>query len=343
MRLATVRVLICFAMVLLAGCGEPATPSQAGTDGRAAGPGDTGALVQVILQTDWYPQPEHAGFYLASLAGWYREAGLDVEIRPGANAGGIPQLVATGRVEFAIGTGDNLFVAQSRGIPLVGLFPYFQHDPQCVMFHPSSGVRTLADLDGRRVMVNPGGAHVAWLQHSLGIRLQLIPLDFSLARFLADPEFVQQCFVTSEPWYVAQKGVTPGVLPLSSSGFDPYRLVYANAAYVAANPEVVRAFIAASLRGWQAYADGDAERVHARIAELNPGQSMPYMAWTREQMAAHGLIHGDPARGEALGRISRTRLADLGGQLQQIGLMPAPPDLDESFAFHLLPDGLVTE
>jgi len=336
---ACARWLLALLLIHASGCGDAGSSAE-NAPAQSAAPSDT-PLVKVILQTDWYPQPEHGGFYLADLAGWYEEVGLDVEIRPGANPGSIPQLVAGNQVQFALGTSDNLIVARGRGVPLIGLFPYFQHDPQCVMFHRESGIRTLADLDGRRVMVNPGATYVAWLQQSLGIRLQLIPLDYSIARFLSDPTFIQQCFLTSEPWYVKQEGIEAGVLPLSSSGFDPYRVVYANADWVANNPTHARAFIAASLRGWRAYADGDTVRVHAVIAELNPGQSLPFMAWTREQMAQFQLIDGNPDRNETLGRVSRARVQDLVQQLITLGLLDSELAADDAFALDLLPPELV--
>ena len=40
-------------------------------------------LTPVTLQTDWYPQPEHGGFYDAQIRGYYKDEGLDVTILPG--------------------------------------------------------------------------------------------------------------------------------------------------------------------------------------------------------------------------------------------------------------------
>ena len=329
---------LCILMPLLQGaCGQAGDAATAPAPDIAAGP----ALLPVILQTDWYPQPEHAGFYYARHAGYYREAGLEVDIRPGANFTNIPQLVATNRVQFAVGTSDNMIMAISRGIPLLGLFPYFQHDPQCVMFHQSSGIRSLSDLDGRTVMLNPAAAYVQYLQKTLGIRLQLIPLDYSLARFLGDPQFVQQCFVTSEPYYVAKQGVEPGVLPLSSSGFDPYRLVYTNQAFAQAHPDQVRGFVEASLRGWRDYMASDGQQTHAEIGALNSQQSMDYMAWTKAEMQRHSLVSGYADRQEALGLVRSSRLREHVAQLQALDLLGGPVDPERVFALEHLPEALV--
>src|SRR5258708_8847147 len=84
MRLFIAAAIGSLAALCVAGCGRPAssgaTPSEA-----PAVPG----LRRVVLQTDWFPQAEHGGFYQALAKGFYREAGLTVEIRPGGNAVGI--------------------------------------------------------------------------------------------------------------------------------------------------------------------------------------------------------------------------------------------------------------
>ncbi len=317
--------LLCL-VLLLGACGD-------GADRAATG--EAAQLTRVVLQTDWYAQPEHAGFYQAQLDGLYADVGLDVEIRPGANISNVPQMVATGRIDFAVGTTDNMFMAASRGAPLVALFPYFQHDPQCVMFHASNDIETLADLDGRVVMINPGAAYVQYLQKALQIKPQLVPLDYGLARFLADPEFIQQCFVTSEPYYVAQQGVEAEVLRLSSSGFDPYRVVYTNQRMLTESPDIVRAFVSASLAGWSSYQSGDGQAVHAHLQTLNPQQTPEFAAWTKQAIAKYQLIDGAREQGEGLGHFDRARLQTHLEHLEAIDLLDSKLDLDAVVAFDL--------
>jgi len=324
-RPATLHGLLLLLCLLLAGCGETQQAPVAEGSG----------LSEVVLQTDWYAQPEHAGFYTAWQQGMYSDAGIDVDIRPGANMNNVPQMVATGRIEFAVGTTDNLFMAISRGAPLIALFPYFQHDPQCVMVHASSGVETLNDLDGRVLMINPGAAYVQYMREALNIRPQLVPLDYSLARFLGDPEFAQQCFVTSEPYYVAQQGVEARILPLSGSGFDPYRIVYTNRAFYEANKELVEAFTRASLSGWRAYAASDGVEVHQLLMQRNPQQTEAFTAWTKNAIHEYELITGRADAGEYLGRFDRDRVALHLQQLQDIDLLDAPLDLERIVAWDL--------
>src|SRR5258707_1115815 len=130
--------------LVLPGCRRNATPAPA-----SVGPA---ALTKVTLQTDWYAEPEHGGFYQALIKGYYREAGLDVEIIQGGPATRPQQVVATGQADFALGRSDDVIVWATRGVPLVMVGALMQRDPQALMFHSESGIRTFKDLDGRNIM-----------------------------------------------------------------------------------------------------------------------------------------------------------------------------------------------
>jgi len=324
------------AVLALAGCGgDTSAPAEPG--------GGKPAPMKVVLQTDWYAQPEHGGFYQAVAKGYYADEGLDVEIRPGANVNAIPQLVAMDRVQFSVGAIETMFIYRSRGIPLVSLFPYFQHDPQCVMFHAESGIKTLQDLDGREVMFNPGLVYVDFLQQALGLDIHMIPMDWSLARFMQDEQFVQQCFLTNEPIMVNRQGGEAQVIPLSESGFDPYRHVYTSEQFIAEHPDLVRGFIRASLRGWKEFMTGDPTPAFALITASNPQQERDLMEEILEQMRAYNLTEGNAANGEALGQYNKARLRRVLVQLEEIGLLDGPVALEESVAFDLLPPELVVD
>lgn len=299
-------------------------------------------LTSVIVQTDWYAQPEHGGFYQALAKGFYEEEGLQVEIRPGANLNGIPQLVATNRVNFAIGAIETILIYRSRNIPLVSMFPYFQHDPQCVLFHQESGIETLMDLDGREIMFQADNLYLYFIE-AMGIEYQLLPMDWGLARFMSDKEFVQQCFLTSEPLTVKRNGVTPGFIPLSQTGFDPYRHVYTSERQIAEDPATVAAFTRASIKGWKDFMENDPTPGLELIMVNNPQQNVEHMLETLEQMKLYSMTEGDVEKGEELGQYNKARLRKVMTQLEGAGLFDGPVLLEESVAFDLLPEHLLVD
>ncbi len=299
-------------------------PAAAAAGGRA--------LTRVVLQTDWYAEPEQGGFYEALALGYYRDAGLDVDIRQGSPTIVPQQAVATGRADFGIGRSEFVIIDASQGIPLVMVGAMMQRDPQAIMVHRGSGIRSLRDLNGRTIMAVPGSPFIAIMEDLLHIKVGIVPSDFGMSRFLADPQFVQQCFITNEPYYVRQRGARVRVLPVSDCGFSPYRIWYTRRSFLHRHPGIVRAFSAATIRGWREYIAGDPGPADARIAALNPKMDPAFMAYSRHAMQSYRLVAGDPSAGEALGRIDPRRIEAEIRQLAQAGLLSGPVTVPEVFA-----------
>ena len=324
------RLLLATTTLAFAGCGEKtAAPPAAG------GPKP---LTKVTLQTDWYAQPEHGGFYQALAKGYYREAGLDVTIdQGGPNTMGGPRLLK-GDIQFSIARSDDVIVTVSRGLPVVMVGALMQRDPQAIMFHTSSGIHGFKDLDGRNIMTTPAANFIPIMEKKYGIKISITPLDFGLSRFMADPNFVQQCFITNEPYYVRKQGADIGILLLSDSGFSPYRVWFTSKKFAAEHPDVVRAFTAASIRGWRDYIEGDHVAADRLIGAENRQMLPEFIAYSVGAMKEYKLPAGDPAKGETYGQIKAERIAEQIRQLVEIGVLETPLKVEDVFDPSFLPD-----
>jgi NitT/TauT family transport system substrate-binding protein len=292
-----------------------------------SGPKEENGLTKVTLQTDWYAQAEHGGFYQALAEGYYEEVGLDVTINPGGPNALVTQRIATGNADFGIGRSDDIILHASRGLPLLIVGALMQHDPQALLFHEESGIKTFEDLDGRTVMATPGSLFIEFLQRRYDITINITPLDYGMSRFLADKEFIQQCFITNEPYYVDKEGANSATLLIADSGFDPYRVIYANRAFAQKNPEVVKAFVAASIRGWESYMAGPREKAHEIIRTANPKMTEDFMAYSISAMDKFELISGSGPE-QATGLIVHSRIVDTMNQMKEAGLIEEPLDPD---------------
>jgi NitT/TauT family transport system substrate-binding protein len=280
-------------------------------------------LRTVTLQTDWFPQAEHGGFYQALAKGFYREAGLAVELLPGGPGAGINLRVAKGQADFGMNRSDDLIVAASQGLPVVMVAAVLQHDSQVLLVHAASPVKTLEDLAGRTVTASIGMAWIPWLKKSRGIEFALRPQTYGLVGFFSDPEAIQQGLVTNEPYLAREKGVAIRTLPLRAAGLDVYHTIFCRRELARAEPEVVRAFVAASIRGWQDYLEGDPAPAHALILERNAHMTRAFLEFSRDEMRVRGLVRGEAARGEAIGRIELQRIRDQIDKLSQLKILGA--------------------
>lgn len=302
------RGVICLlALAALAGCGRKA-PAGGSPAGQAA-------ARKTVLQTDWFPQAEHGGFYQALAKGFYREAGLDMELWPGGPGAGIKLKVAKGEADFGMNRSDDIILSASRGLPLVMVMASMQHDPQALMVHASSPVRTFKDLEGRTVVANVSMTWIPYIQKKYGLRFELRQNTYGLGEFLANPNVIQQCLVTNEPFFARQNGREVRTVSLAESGYDCYPAVFCRRELIRNSPETVRAFVAASIRGWRDYLENDPAPAHQLILARNAQMTPELLKFSRDEMIRRRLIHGDPAKNEDIGQLSLPRLE---GEIQTL-------------------------
>ncbi len=313
MRFVSLANLILACTVLLGGCARPEPAVKAPV-----------ALRKVVFQSDWFPQAEHGGFYQALVKGYYREAGLDVEILPGGPGAAIKLSVAKGQADFGMYRSDDVIVAVGRGMPLVIVGAVLQHDPEALLVHAASPVKTLADLNGRSVIAPPSMTWIPYVKKKYGVNFDLRPLNYGLAIFLGDPDAIQQCMLTSEPYFAAQHGVKVRTIALSDSGYDSYHAIICRRALVRSNPETVKAFVAASIRGWHDYLEGDPAEANALILKRNNQMTAGQLEFSRKAMIDHALVSGDPAHAEHIGRSSLKRIQQQIDVLTEMKILEVP-------------------
>jgi NitT/TauT family transport system substrate-binding protein len=294
-------------------------------------------LTPVKLQTDWYPQAEHGGFYDAQIRGYYKDEGLDVTI-PGGPYANSDQALSTGAVQFAMGSSDHVLQVIGNGVPLVAIAATMQHDPQAVMVHRDSPIHSFQDLDGHAVAIRLGLS--TWFDY-LVKRYQLknvreVPATYSVANFLADPGYIQQIFVTSEPFFARQAGVQVRTMLISETGYDPYRVMVTSRAFLQQHPETVAKFVRASLRGWRDYLTHP-DDINAAIGKLNPAMSVPQMKFSYEALRDQHFITGDAPNGADLGRFDPARWESMYQQLLDLKLIAKPFDPAIAYTMQFMP------
>ena len=293
-------------------------------------------LTHITLQADWYPQPEHGGFYNALVRGYYKDEGLDVTIQPGGPYVTVEQQVASGAAQFGMGSSDNILEAVGDGQPLIGVAATMQSDPQGIMVRKESTIQSFADLNGHTVAVKAGST---WFEYVVK-RFQLnnvheIPAMMNVANFVADPQYIQQAFATSEPYFARQAGIETRVLLTSDAGYNPYRVMFTTRDYLQQHPEIVAKFVRASIQGWRDYLK-DPSEAHAAIAKLNPALNPDWMQFTWQELNAGHFVAGDDPTGMQVGQMDPKRWATMYDQLTDLKLIQKPFDPTTAYTLRFI-------
>ena len=260
-----------------------------------------------------------------------------MEILPGGPNAQVMTTVAVGRADLGMTNGDDVIVAVARGVPIKMVGAEMQRDPQGILFHVAHPLRSLPDLAGKTLMAGSGSTWLEVVRKKLGVKFNLIPLMGDLARFMSNPEFVQQCFVTNEPYFARQRGADVGALLIASETYEPYRVMFTGTDFLAKHPELVGKFVRASIHGWVDYLTGDPAPGNALIAAKRSDLPPEFMAYSIRAMNEYKLVAGDPAKGEFTGQLTAARLQKQIKLLQEVGVLDQPVAVNEVATFAFIP------
>jgi ABC-type nitrate/sulfonate/bicarbonate transport system substrate-binding protein len=240
------------------------------------------AADSVVLQLHGPVQFEFAGYYAALWKGFYRDAGLAVEIHPGGLSGKTPidpvRELTEGHAQFGTGNAQ-LVIRTAQGLPLVLVAPIFQESGAAVYYRADSDFSSPAALMKAKLGRLPASdildIELATALRTEGIdpaRIKSVNIDASqIVPALADKTIdasIGSAWMV--PWQAHERGIV-----LKSFNPANYRVEYYGDSlftlrrYAADNPDMVAKFRAATLKGWE-YALQHPDEIAGRLVSDPP-------------------------------------------------------------------------
>ena len=211
----------------------------------------TSGLRRVLLQLPRRHQMQFAGFYMAKELGFYREAGLDVEIRERVQDTSPVDQVIMGQAEF--GVSSLAMESCLHGMPLVALATLSQHSPFILLVPEHAGIRGVDDLVGRTILT-PNAALMFELEAMLAAG-GITPGEVALASLSPAVDLTSNqaffCHRCGLPDELEQRGIPFKVFHPRDYGVDIFgELLFTSRNLAQREPGVARAIREASRRGW---------------------------------------------------------------------------------------------
>ncbi len=276
------------------------------------------ALDKVALQLKWTHAFQFAGYYAAKEQGYYRDAGLDVNIVEAAPDTDTVRNVLEGKAQYGVGS-SGLLLERAAGKPVVALAVVFQQSPYEIYAAPN--IHKLSDLIGKRIMLEPQSQELQAYLKKEGVpleSLQLMPHSFDIDGLMQGKVAAISGYLSNEPYYFRQAQYPFQVFSPRSAGIDFYGdNLFTTEKELREHAERVKAFRAASMRGWQYAKEHRDEVISLILAKYSTQHSRDYLEYESNQMIP--LLRPDLIE---IGYMNPNRWRHIADTYADIGLLP---------------------
>jgi putative hydroxymethylpyrimidine transport system substrate-binding protein len=297
---------------------------------------EPGAPQRAALVLDFTPNAVHSGIYVALRRGYYRDAGVNLEVRAPSASTDAPKLLEAGRADFAILDIHDLGIARERGLNLVGVAAIVQRPLASVIARADGPVRRPRALEGRRVGVTGLPSDDAVVDSEVTAdggdpaKVDRVTIGFNAVADLAAGKVdAATGFWNAEAVALQRRGVPVRVFRVDRYGAPTYPELMLTTARSVLNrdPRLVRSVVSATTRGYRA-------TLHDPGAALNDLlASNPSLERTEQRAELRVLL---PAFAPA-GRLRSAVLVAWARWDLDHGILPRP--LGVAHAFSLGPAG----
>jgi putative hydroxymethylpyrimidine transport system substrate-binding protein len=336
LRIPAIALAVLALALLLASCGEKSEEVSGERQGFS-------------LTLDFYPNPDHAGIYMAQKRGYFEEAGLDVSIAAPSDPAAPVKQVAAGSTDLAITYEPEVALARDQGLDVVAVGALVNRPLTSLIWLKESGIKGVGDLKGKTVATAGIPYQDAFLKTILA-RVHLTPDDvkavnvgFGLIPALAggSAQAMLGGYSNVEGVDLRERGKAPVVTPVDQLGVPTYDelVLVTSRKKLEEDPEKFRLFLAALERGTAAAAESPGEATTA-ITEANPDLE-PKLA-AAEVKATLPLLSARTGD-QPYGYMDPKQWEAFAGWMRDNGLIESLPKAEELLDDGYLPSGEIPE
>ena len=222
-------------------------------------------LTKVTIQLSWFDQFQFAGYYMAKEQGFYKDAGLDVQILPFSLGMNIPKMVNDGDVDFAIGR-ENLILEKAKYPKIIALAAIFQATPLVLLTTKDSGIDSFNKFENKKLMrTKDDGSEVSIKAMLASSKIDVksiaqVEHSHNIYDLIDKKVDIISAYTSKAPYILQKEQIKYNIFYPKDYGFDMYSdFLITNIDKYNNDYNIVEKFKKASLKGWE-YAYNNIEK-----------------------------------------------------------------------------------
>jgi NitT/TauT family transport system substrate-binding protein len=315
-------IFVCLSFILLfTGCSSKENTPQA-TE-----------LTKIRLPMGYIPSVQYAPFYVAAENGYYADEGLEIEFDYKFETDGVA-LVGANELPFSLVSAEQVPLARAQGLPVVYVMSWWDEYPVAIAVNAESDIKELADLKGKKIGI-PGlfGASYVGLRallNAAGLKESDVTLDSigftQVEALVSGREDAVVIYANNEPFQLKANGYNARIFPVKDYAHLASNGIITNEKTIQENPELIRRFLRATLRGLEdtLAAPSEAFEISKKYVEgLDQANQL-----TQWEILTASIEYW---RTKQLGISDPISWKNMQNTLLDMGMLKSPIDLDKAF------------
>jgi signal transduction histidine kinase/ABC-type nitrate/sulfonate/bicarbonate transport system substrate-binding protein len=268
-------------------------------------------LQKTILQLSWFNQFQFAGYYIAKEKGFYKDFGLDVDIKDFNLNIDVTKEVSEEKVDFGIARETLISEKINTYHNIIALYPLLQISPLILIAKKDSDINNIKDFKNKKIMLSENDktqASIKAMFVSNNINqtsLNIIKHSHNINDLIDNKVDIMSAYISKAPFNLIQKNIPYNTFSPKDYGFDFYSdFLFTTSELIKKDLAKVLAFKKASLKGWE-YAYSNIEESVNLILEKYNTQNL-----TKEELLfeANELKKLSYYKNNVLGNIDKNKL-----------------------------------
>lgn len=285
----------------------------------------------ITLQLNWLNQFQFAGYYMAKEKGFYKDAGLDVNIKEFNQKIDLANVIKENKADFAIGR-SSLIINKINGTDIVALAAIYQHSP-LMLLTTNETIKNIEDFKNKKIMITPDAEFSASITAMLSSNnidkddLIMLEHSFDINDLINKKVDLMASYISNEPIRLQDKGINYKIFHPKDFGFDFYNdILFTSSEFIKNNPKTTKNFYEATIKGWEYALKNKVESAEIIYDKYNT-QNKSLISLIKEAEVLEKLtINGNDKQ---IGCLDEKKLKTILGVFKVLGLTKGDLDFNE--------------